>query len=208
MSYYLRMSELIETLDQISDRLHLIMRENFHRDGAIYNAILGYNIDGVLDLTILQGEYGDRAQMHESENDVVYIIPAPLRDHSTGITKLCRSQNIVALAMMSENWTYPLGEEGLQATEAFMRGDGPRPSEHPQRRELVTMYVTCPLVGYERFVGWNIKRTNRAAPRLRPAFDSKKESPDATLLSFASSWLEECLPQPDDEHVAKASEAT
>lgn len=193
-------SDGTEDLDELANFLQLRMREVFHRDGVVHTALLGYNHELEPVLTIVQGSLEDSHIAEVSERDnLIYVVPAPLKDYSDGIRKIAEKYEATTFAMMSENWTYPDGDAGVAAALAFMSGEGPPPSEHPDRKELVTVFVACPLRGYTRLIGWDIRRKNRSAPRLRPKFDSSAPQQDSIdpSLSFASSWLEECLPQPD-----------
>jgi len=190
-----------EELDELTYHHQIRMRELFHRDGTVHNVILGYDHDFNLVLSIAQGNYGEDVRLEplDGNSGVIYVIPPPLRDYEEGIARLAQDHNVYTFAMMSENWIYPDGEEGAAAAQAFLRGDGPPPREHPNRRESITVFITSPMDGYTRLMGWQIKRKNRSAPRLKPMFDSGVEEDTVeALLSFASSWLENCLPAPDD----------
>lgn len=190
-----------EELDELTYHHQIRMRELFHRDGTVHNVILGYDRNFNLVLSIAQGDYGDdiRVEPMGERQGVIYVIPPPLRDYEDGIAQLARENNVSTFAMMTENWIYPDGDEGQAAAKEFLRGYGPPPSEHPNRRESITVFITSPMDGYARLMGWQIKRKNRSAPRLKPMFDSGlDEGAVEPLLSFASSWLEHCLPAPDD----------
>lgn len=172
------------------------MRENFHRDGEVFTAVMGYRNYDEDALLIVQDSVDAEFQLIEGALPT-YVVPAPLQGKQQLLTQIARDHQITTFALMSESWSYPAGEEGAQAARDYIDGAGPTPSNHPKRRELLTIFVTCPLVSYTRFMAWEIKRKNRSAPRLKPLFDSAYDAADS-VFSFASSWLEECLPAPDD----------
>lgn len=192
-------------LDALADRWIITADRNLRRDGHLVGTIFGFSQAGE-SCAIVQDDNDSSGAIYKVRNEPFYQVRGPLRDHQAEITEILKEHQCVAAIFIGEFWTFP--DEA--ASRAYFNEDGPSPSQHPQRQEGIFVTAHYPLGGFSKALSRRIVRTPHNEVYTREwdqgsafhKFASDKES----LTTFMTSWIEECLPQPDDGAVARANQ--
>ena len=108
-------------------------------------------------------------------NDEHVLIATPWsNDHEKdtvvkGLRKMFAAEQVKRFAFIVEAWTAQVTqpENVTKAQKAYLEYDGPRPSEHPDRREV--LMITAEDRSGESIMGWYyILRPEHGPPKLSP----------------------------------------
>lgn len=179
-------------LDSLFDDFMKAARVNAAKHGYLESVITGMN-DAGIQCHVIQG--GNDAVGIVPEHPTVLVLPAPFQAYQHVIREWFSRHKVTIASWVAEVWMYPEGDEGAAAAEAYLSGTGPTPSQHPDRREAATVFLAKPLAGFARLAVLPIVRDGDTAT-LGDAVTV--EQGDDEMLTFTASWLEECLPAPDD----------
>lgn len=184
-----------EILDILCRTAHF----NMKRDGELHTAVLGYQRSGAMSCAVIQAENDEPKTVVESSFPV-FQCPAPFQLYATAIKDWFAMHKAVTAAFIGEAWIFPRTEEGIQAQRDFIAGNGPSPTNYEHHEEIAFVSVFSPLQGFSEIVTFSIERRPHRPPALVPIQEMSfaESDDDALTLSWLSSWLEECLPAPDD----------
>jgi len=190
----------VKKLDTLFVALTQAAERNLRKDGVVHNVITGY------------GELGSRcAILASSEPELdftvqpgagleILLLPDPLQAHSAAIREWFHIHHIAIASWVGESWMFPHTDEGQRAAQDWFTGQGPPPSQHPDRAEAVFVSLLAPRQGYARISSRFIARRPHRAPTLGQELSPWAPGPTNPLhpdASLVTSWLEECLPGPE-----------
>lgn len=190
-------------LDALTERWIATADRNLRKDGYLIGTIFGFSQTGE-SCAIVQDDTDTSGNILKVKNEPFYQVGGPLRDHQREIAEILQGHKSVAAIFIGEFWTFP----DAAASAAYFAESGPSPSQHPQRQEGIFVTAHYPLAGYSRAISRRIVRTPNNEVYTREwdegsAFRQFLAS-EESATTFMTSWIEECLPQPDDGVVAKA----
>lgn len=181
---------LVEAMSKQAD-------EFIRADGFVQETIVALHPAEGVRLQVLAVDVSPSAKVP----DRVVVVPPPLQNHEVALRELFAKEGVQAAIWRGEAWVFP--ESDPDAGTRYLAGEGPSPSQHPNRQEIVITAGFWPLRGVAVAETSRIVRT-AAGDYTRP-LDShsftattavSEDSPH--LLTMLTSWLEHTLPQPDD----------
>lgn len=178
-------------------------RKTFDKEGVIAPALHAFDEKMKLRLSLTCA--GDKVMYipQLTEGDIG-VVPRSFRDHQQLIKEWFGKKNIIGAVVVNEIWMYP-DDDHDRATRAYLAGDGGLPSEHPRREDGLFIGCLCPMAGYSRVGQWRfVRRPHRKPVIADTAFVTAGESNENENMSHFTSWLEDCLPNPDDAAVRAA----
>lgn len=159
---------------------------NLRRDGFVAHGVYGLSVGGG-QMMVLEVADIDAPQVGGESG--VLLVPTPMREWAPTLREVFLSAAVQATVEVSEYWTFPADDLG--AAEAFLRGHGVPPSEHPRRLEGVMVRGSWPMGGYGRVEFRRIVRTPSGA-YLRPWTGQQLTYERSAVTS--TGWLDACLP--------------
>lgn len=185
-------------LDAIFDDTAAKAAVLLRREGVVESVVWGLDPRGTRCAIIQVGAEDAPGSVETGLGYPAVTLPAPLQSWQPTITNLFRRTGSNAALWVGESWLFPPGKEGREAASALLAGTGGLPSQHPNRREAVFVFATSPLRGYTRMGVWEIVRRPHRPPQLGDNLSDAAADGEDDFLSWSASWLEECLPAPDD----------
>jgi hypothetical protein len=176
-----------DLLDQMFETIAKSADANMRRDGYLAFALTGVSRRGPVASVLGLGDEPPRL-----DPTGILVVPFPLAGNVAVIRDYFRSRDVEAAFAVMESWRFP--DDDMDAARAYLDGSGPPPSAHPRRTEGVAVLGFWPLGGWEKYRDYRIVRTP-GQTYLRPSDRDKVQPGDLTM---AVSWVEECLPAPDD----------
>lgn len=161
------------------------------KDGFVQETLIGLHPTVGVRFTVVVAD----AEPSGVDRPDVIVVPPPLQAQAEVLRALFVQAQVEAVVWRGEVWMFP--EDDPQAGERFFRGEGPPPSQHPNRAEAVMVSGFWPLRGVTEFLARRIVRSPSGA-YTRPWIEDHGDEAggDGSVVSFLTSWLEELLPAP------------
>lgn len=176
------------TAEQVTDMHRAVAcpgaKKNFDDFGFLTTTLMLFSDEEML--MVIEGDHEGAPQLI---GPGAIQLPAPLSNHRRAIKMFIDQAGFSTGVMLGEYWGFP-EDTAKEDYARYMRGEGPPPSEHPNKVEGVFVATMCPMAGVTMATTYEIDRSGEKPVLVNPVTTDEESA--GTVIS---SWLEELLPQ-------------